>query len=521
MGMDDSYYVGLDFGTCNLKAVSCVRGKNKIIKLNTDQNGKAYAPSIILYDKNKNGEIEKKIGMRAKKSLDELNKVHNIKKKLELKDWSKYIQNLGQEVEAQTVCQDIFVRIYNIIMEKRSDTTPIITTITVPVAFSEIQRRVIWTAAKMAGFEVRYLITEPFAALFSQEDLFVDEEGEENVMIFDFGGATLDLSLIHIENDGNGGIDVTELSSVGMRFGGLDIDQLIYEEILKKKYPQEIEAALSADDIGIAEQELLEAAAHIKEILFDEDAEDDEETEYTISVHGSNKPITVTVSQAEILEVFEKKGLAAKVGKLIDELFDAQDDVNPDEVTRVYPFGGSAMIPYFRKIIDEKIDVFDMDDCEIDDELYLAIARGASTYTYFRENNESFVMKQSIPFLVGTLKGDVFSYILPKATPGYISKRHPLSWEWLEEHNDSVDLYQTFSNEGELQGISITEDSAFITYIGSFNLDRSKYDLSITPTYNMFFDRAGNLVIRTWQQMPEDEEPVQREELMIKMGVQP
>ena len=518
MEMDNSYYVGLDFGTCNLKAVSYVHGKNRIIKLNKDQNGKAYAPSIILYDKNKNGEIEKKIGMRAKKNPDELNKVHNIKKKLELKDWSKFIQNLGHDVDAPTVCQDIFTRIYNIIMENRPDTASIITTITVPVAFSEVQRRVIWTAAKTAGFDVRYLVTEPFAALFSQEDLFIDEEGEENVMIFDFGGATLDLSLIHIENDGNGGIDVTELSSVGMSFGGLDIDRLIYEEILKKKYPQEIEAALSADDIGIAEQELMEAAAHIKEIIFDEDAE--EETKYTIPVRGC-KSINVIVSQAEILDVFEQKGLAKKVGKLIDELFDAQDDVNPDEVTRVYPFGGSSMIAYFRKILDEKIDVFDMDDCEIDDDLYLAIAKGASTYTYFRENNENFTMKQSIPFLVGLLKDDAFSYILPKATPGYISTRRPLSWEWLGEHNDSVDLYQTFSNERELQGKSITEDSAFITYIGSFYLDRSKYDLSITPTYNMFFDRAGNLVIRTWQQMPEDDEPVQREELMIKMGVQP
>ena len=516
--MDDSYYVGLDFGTCNLKAVSCIRGKNRIIKLNTDQNGKAYAPSIILYDKNKNGEIEKKIGMRAKKSPDEANKIYNIKKKLELKDWSKYIQNLGHEVDAQTVCQDIFTRIYNIIMDKRSDDTATITTITVPVAFSEVQRRVIWVAAKMAGFDVRYLITEPFAALFSQEDLFMDEVCEENVMIFDFGGATLDLSLIHINNDGNGGIDVTELSSVGISFGGLDIDRLIYEEVIKKKYSKEVEAAISADDIGIAEQEILEAAAHIKEILFDEDAE--EETEYTISVHGS-KPIMVTVTQAEILEAFERNDLAKKVGKLIDELFDAQDDVNPDEVTRVYPFGGSAMIAYFRKILDEKIDAFDMDDFEIDDNLYLAIAKGASNYAYFRENNEGFVTKQSIPFLVGTLKDGMFSYILPKATPGYISTRRPLSWEWLGEHNDNVDLYQTFSSESDLKGKSITEDSAFITYIGSFSIDRSKYDLSITPTYNMFFDRTGNLIIRTWQQMPEDEEPIQREELMIKMGVQP
>lgn len=85
--------VGIDFGASNLKVIAYNGRKERVIKLNKLQSKGAEIPNVIYYGKDN----EIKIGDRAEKELDNKNKIRYIKRKLELKDWKCYIENINRE----------------------------------------------------------------------------------------------------------------------------------------------------------------------------------------------------------------------------------------------------------------------------------------------------------------------------------------------------------------------------------------------------------------------------------------
>ena len=99
--------------------------------------------------------------------------------------------------------------------------------ITVPASFNTDQRSDTILAAKMAGFQKVQLLDEPTAAFYFYFDLnrkSGDFSDINNILIFDFGGGTLDVSIIHIEERG----DSMYIDAIGRsrynNLGGDDID---------------------------------------------------------------------------------------------------------------------------------------------------------------------------------------------------------------------------------------------------------------------------------------------------------
>ena len=82
--------------------------------------------------------------------------------------------------------------------------------LTVPAFFDQNQKDATKQAGQLAGINIREMIEEPSAAimyhLFSQyKEHGIDwfqRRGKRNVLVFDFGGGTLDLSLISVECEG-------------------------------------------------------------------------------------------------------------------------------------------------------------------------------------------------------------------------------------------------------------------------------------------------------------------------------
>lgn len=73
--------------------------------------------------------------------------------------------------------------------------------ITVPASFNTDQRNDTLLAAKMAGFSKVRLLDEPTAAFyyyFDQNRDSIDIDGTRTVLVFDFGGGTLDVSIIQL-----------------------------------------------------------------------------------------------------------------------------------------------------------------------------------------------------------------------------------------------------------------------------------------------------------------------------------
>ena len=94
--------------------------------------------------------------------------------------------------------------------------------ITIPANFNDGQRQATKDAAKIAGLDCIRLINEPTAAGIAYGILTRTEESSEKrlTLVYDFGGGTLDVALMEIEN-GNCSV----ISTAGnMRFGGSDFD---------------------------------------------------------------------------------------------------------------------------------------------------------------------------------------------------------------------------------------------------------------------------------------------------------
>ena len=129
--------------------------------------------------------------------------------------------------------------------------------ITVPAYFNDAQRQATKDAGKIAGLEVKRIINEPTAAALSYG---LDNEKEQQIMVYDLGGGTFDVSIIEI---GDGVIEV--LATAGdNRLGGDDFDNVITQYMLDDFKAKE-GVDLSSDKMAM--QRLKEAAEKAKKEL--------------------------------------------------------------------------------------------------------------------------------------------------------------------------------------------------------------------------------------------------------------
>ncbi|MDU9050473.1 MAG: Hsp70 family protein [Candidatus Electrothrix sp. Rat3] len=162
--------------------------------------------------------------------------------------------------------------------------------ITVPAYFNDKQKHGTRTAAALAGLKVRRLLPEPTAAAISFGVDKISGDDGRTVLVFDFGGGTLDLSILTIS-----GGRIIEMGKGGdMWLGGEDIDQLLIDYVLeetakeegiadiralieqqkparKNKFLAELKTAVEKAKIALSDQE--ETCIEILGVLLDQDGD--------------------------------------------------------------------------------------------------------------------------------------------------------------------------------------------------------------------------------------------------------
>lgn len=111
--------------------------------------------------------------------------------------------------------------------------------ITVPAYFNDSQRQATKDAGAIAGLEVLRIINEPTAAAIAYGLDKTNDSKEKNVIIFDCGGGTHDVSLLTID----GGIFEVKATAGDTHLGGEDIDNRLVEHFVsefKKKHKHDI-----------------------------------------------------------------------------------------------------------------------------------------------------------------------------------------------------------------------------------------------------------------------------------------
>lgn len=91
--------------------------------------------------------------------------------------------------------------------------------VTVPAYFNDAQRQATKDAGKIAGLYVERVINEPTAAAIAYG--LDKQDKEETVLVFDLGGGTFDVTLLHIDN----GVFEVKATSGNTHLGGEDFDQ--------------------------------------------------------------------------------------------------------------------------------------------------------------------------------------------------------------------------------------------------------------------------------------------------------
>ena len=489
--------VGIDFGACNIKTARWRNGAAKVVTL-SQEVAHNYIPNIVLYDKTRAGELEKKIGDSAKNEQDPENSVEHVKRKLEYDEWSKPIPNLQRDVSALEAAADIFRCLSEKLQSKLNcQAQELRAVITVPVCSSGLQRSRIYQAASAAGIAVEAVITEPFAAMFSLEDIIGAEDGDETVLIFDFGGSTLDLSLLRVEHDDV--IRVEELAAAGLAYGGIDIDEAIYK-LLADKYSAEIEEIKAHDDTleqAKTAQELRDTVTKLKEKLFEDN---NDSANVSKTYRGSAKNYAFELTLLEMEELFGREHLREKVFGLLDELF-GQTYVNKAEVTLVKPFGGTSRMKYVLDLLTEYFgaDIFDSDDYEWEDSSISDVAAGAARYLGIRtEQNDEFEIISEIPFSLGLARGQAFKKYLDRCPPyGQRTRRISLSWPELAGKEYRVSVFQSFADS---ENVAVGGQDGAV-YVGSVKVDPDLYkgkdaillemELTDSSTLKMIFSELG------------------------------
>jgi molecular chaperone DnaK (HSP70) len=104
--------------------------------------------------------------------------------------------------------------------------------ITVPAYFSDAQRQATRDAGELADLEVVRIINEPTAAALAYE---ADHKGAKNILVYDLGGGTFDVSVVSINQD------VTEVraSHGNNHLGGDDFDVKLVERVTAHLKEQE------------------------------------------------------------------------------------------------------------------------------------------------------------------------------------------------------------------------------------------------------------------------------------------
>ena len=275
--------------------------------------------------------------------------------------------------------------------------------LSVPANFDELARTATLEAARIAGLKVTQLINEPTAAAlaFGVDPKHV--EVEEQILVFDFGGGTLDITIFEKFDQV---LDV--IASHGdPQLGGKDFDSVLEEHI---------ERRFLASNPGTQITE--ESRFHLKDIA--------EEAKIVLSAveehvvrdaafgrDSSGKPVALSLPITRV----EFERLAEP---LLDRARDclrvalSKKKVRPSSIDRVLLVGGSTYMPAVRRIVAERFGKEPRADVDPDLAVCLGAAVKAAIAMGEIDSEEGVILTDVAPYGLGVrVVGEVGGYIMP------------------------------------------------------------------------------------------------------------
>ena len=199
--------------------------------------------------------------------------------------------------------------------------------VTVPAYFNDAQRQATKDAGTIAGLNVKRIINEPTAAAIAYG---LDKKGEKNILVFDLGGGTFDVTLLTIDN----GVFEVLATNGDTHLGGEDFDQRVMQyfmKLFKKKHNKD----LSTDKRAV--QKLRRESERVKRVL---STQHQARLEIEALFDGIDFSETLTRARFEELNIDLFKKTLGPVKNVMDDA-----DVKKNDVDEIVLVGGSTRIP--------------------------------------------------------------------------------------------------------------------------------------------------------------------------------
>ncbi|MEA1918567.1 MAG: molecular chaperone DnaK [Campylobacterota bacterium] len=211
--------------------------------------------------------------------------------------------------------------------------------ITVPAYFNDAQRKATKEAGTIAGLNVLRIINEPTASALAYG---LESKTEENVLVYDLGGGTFDVTTLEISD---GTFEV--LSTDGNAFlGGDDFDNAIVN-FLADEFKSDNGIDLKADKMAL--QRLKDAAENAKKELSSATETEINLPFITADATGP-KHLVVKLTRAKFEGMIDKM-----IAETIDHIKIAMKDADLDnsEVKEIIMVGGSTRVPLAQKMVSD------------------------------------------------------------------------------------------------------------------------------------------------------------------------
>ena len=286
--------------------------------------------------------------------------------------------------------------------------------ITVPAYFNDSQRQATKDAGMIAGLNVLRIINEPTAAAIAY-GLDKMSDKARNILIFDFGGGTHDVSLLSIED----GVFEVKATAGDTHLGGEDIDSrlvnYIVEEFKKKN-------KVDLSDNKKALRRIRTVAEKAKRALSGN-------TQTTIEVDSIHEGIDLSV-------VLTRARFDSICGDIFQKTLDPVDKVLRDskisknEVHEVVLVGGSTRIPKVQELLTNYFGGKELCRSINPDE---AIAYGAAVQAAILSGNsdeklDSLVLLDVTPLSLGVeTAGGVMTVLIPRGSTLPVKKSQTFS----------------------------------------------------------------------------------------------
>jgi len=347
--------VGIDLGT----TYSCVGiYRNGRVEIIPNDQGNRITPSYVAYTE----DGERLVGEAAKNqaTVNPTNTAFSVKRligrkynddtvqhdkkllpyEISNKDGKPYIKlNIGKEKKdfaPEEISSMVLVKMKDI-AEAFLGKEVKHAVITVPAYFNDSQRQATKDAGAISGLNVLRIINEPTAAAIAY-GLDKKGQGEKNILVFDLGGVTFDVSLLTIDN----GVFEVVATSGDTHLGGEDFDQRTMDYLIKVF---EKKTGKNVSNNKHAIQKLRREVENAKRAL-------SSVHQVTIEIEAFHDGIdfseNLTRAKFEDLNNDLFKKTIAPVKQVLDDA-----DMQKSEIDEIVLVGGSTRIPKVQRLIKD------------------------------------------------------------------------------------------------------------------------------------------------------------------------